>query len=1391
MANLTFISDCGDSTGDLSEFNGPAGNNGASIQTGTVFTGSRALQLTYPNSSTIIFVQVANVLADAGRRISFYFRFSANPAASTTILIGQAWGLRLTTAGNLQIFTGATSQTGSATLSPNTWYRLTLAYKITNSTTNSFKVFINDSASADATITNATVSVGQVDFNLGDPNTPVTANTNFFFDNIYIDDGTGVDNPSTNGLLVTRKAPNATGTNNAFDTAIGSATNRWDYVSELPISTAKGWEQAGSSQVIEAYGIESASQGAIDITGATILGYKAWIYAKGQDVTTGAPKTTATNNAKATGTTLALGPVTVAAGDVIVVLFGDQVAGTAPTIGDNIGGNTWTALSGPTTNTARLSKWYCVVANGGSMTVTVTFQSSAGARAGALGVWDATIFGASPLDANVTNANDSTSPYDCPLSGTLAQTDEIVLGFCSRASNAALAAGASETGIIEAHSSGSGGAGANVSVGLTYRKVSATTSIQPQMTGTSVAGVVGTASFKTTSIVAGTPKLVDNGSDIAIVLTNTATLYSNHTTTATYPSNGNTVGMKSSGSAMDSFLYECGIQIAYIPGAGSGLTQSPADDVNLLADARALGYGNLHADSVANLADTATVVLGQVVAFSDSVNNLADSQSQQLGVVEALADTLATLADTYAQLLVYLLQLTDSTAANWADAHQLLLAQFLALADSYTLADTAALRLEHREELADSNTLSDAAVVVGGGLVPLADTFTPPTDAYLQQLGLLSTFSDSFTLTDSSALGYGLLVADDANTLADVYAQQLHVVTNAVELDLSDDLALDDSAVLGIGLLTSDTLTFTDSHVEAVGETVEFSDALSTSDDSIALQAGELLELADAVVLTDSITIVLGYEEPLADGLLLADSTAQQLDHLLVVADGVTVLTDATALGFGLLITDATAALTDAIVLQQQQALDFSDVLVLSDSVVATLDHRKQVEDSVDNLADSAVVQLAQLLTFSDDADNLTDSAAQTIGELLAFTDSLTITDSRTLGYGLVFSDDTNLLLDDILTSAPQGPLRQVGETDALAALTDNLTLRLDYLLAVVDDAATLDDSIALLLGLRASFSDSFALTDSLAVVLGYYKPLADSFTLTDSVRLTIGYQVALADTLTLTDSIALRLGHALAVSDTVVLADSITLIEGQLLTTSDSFTLSDSEAAQLGQLVRLTDTLTITDSIQLRVGYELAVTDVVTLTDSSTQSLGYYLSLTDNAALLADSTTISLGLTVIISDNGPVLTESIDFFSTWLVQLADALVLSDFLTRSSITFLPLDDTLTITDAIAIDLRGPDLDASVADSLLLVDSITIVLGNELRYQLVISDTFTLTDHYFDLRYPYPSSARRHIVVPSRARETVVPVGGRRTAVPVSQRTTTPPRRSGIVVPLNERTTKVE
>src|SRR6185369_2416891 len=85
--------------------------------------------------------------------------------------------------------------------------------------------------------------------------------------------------------------------------------------------------------------------------------------------------------------------------------------------------------------------------------------------------------------------------------------------------------------------------------------------------------------------------------------------------------------------------------------------------------------------------------------------------------------------------------LADTTAANWADAHQLLLAQRLALADnSFNAADAAVLQLDQLTLLADSFSLGDS-------------------ESHL--LAITLDFSDSIdSLADSVRFEQGLTLAD-------------------------------------------------------------------------------------------------------------------------------------------------------------------------------------------------------------------------------------------------------------------------------------------------------------------------------------------------------------------------------------------------------------------------------------------------------------------------------------------------------------------------------------------------------------------------------------------------------------------------------------------------------
>jgi len=62
-------------------------------------------------------------------------------------------------------------------------------------------------------------------------------------------------------------------------------------------------------------------------------------------------------------------------------------------------------------------------------------------------------------------------------------------------------------------------------------------------------------------------KIMDNGTETDITLTTSPALYTTNTASASYPSNAAGVGMRGSTTA-NTFLYECGTLIAYIPASG-------------------------------------------------------------------------------------------------------------------------------------------------------------------------------------------------------------------------------------------------------------------------------------------------------------------------------------------------------------------------------------------------------------------------------------------------------------------------------------------------------------------------------------------------------------------------------------------------------------------------------------------------------------------------------------------------------------------------------------------------------------------------------------------------------------------------------------------------------
>jgi hypothetical protein len=467
------------------------------------------------------------------------------------------------------------------------WFRLCFVWNISSLSVNSIALYFNGSTDGQPSVANAllpaswSANVGQA--KLGWKSSAGGLRV-IYVDDVYIDDSSsGLD---VGPVYVVAKLPASLNTNN-FSTLGGSGTNRWDRVAERPITVADYIAHVSATDVQENFGLQGVSVGGANTTGATYLARTAWIWAKKGPAVSTDPTATGSGQANALGTTIATTAMNISAGDIVVVAVADQMGGAAPTLTDSVGGNTWTALSGPTTNTIRASKWYSIITNGGaSMTVTATFASATASRAIVAAAWSGALFSASPLDTNVVNANDSVTPFTCPSSGTLGQANEIVLAF-NFAAGATVVTATSPNLLAISVASNSGGAAGNASVAIGYQVVAATTAVAPVFAGTSRTSVQGTGSLKyNTSGVksaAGTPKLMDNGSESAVTLNTTAGLFSLLTATSSYPSNAAGIGMRSSGAgAVDTYFYEGGTMIAYIP-APIGKLLAPSQAVKRAA----------------------------------------------------------------------------------------------------------------------------------------------------------------------------------------------------------------------------------------------------------------------------------------------------------------------------------------------------------------------------------------------------------------------------------------------------------------------------------------------------------------------------------------------------------------------------------------------------------------------------------------------------------------------------------------------------------------------------------------------------------------------------------------------------------------------------------------
>ena len=292
MPNITFLESGTDATGDFAFFTSTSGTVATDA---TVYkTGTRSIKCSTGSPAATALAARTGVCSDAGTRISVWVRLDTIPASTggffhisdasgNSVIIG----FSVLSSGKIRMSAiGAVNKDSTATVSANTWFRLSCAYTITNSTTYRADFFIDGVLQGSATT--GTLSLTGTGSIKPRTSTDFGANANAWFDNIYVDDGADYSDPGD--IRVTAKRPAANNTNN-FDTAIGAnPANRWTNVNEVPLSTTNGWRHNATTDVQENYTLETAAVGDVNIAAYPRIGTTAWIWAKGTAGGAGTPK---------------------------------------------------------------------------------------------------------------------------------------------------------------------------------------------------------------------------------------------------------------------------------------------------------------------------------------------------------------------------------------------------------------------------------------------------------------------------------------------------------------------------------------------------------------------------------------------------------------------------------------------------------------------------------------------------------------------------------------------------------------------------------------------------------------------------------------------------------------------------------------------------------------------------------------------------------------------------------------------------------------------------------------------------------------------------------------------------------------------------------------------
>ncbi len=559
---IRFLDAGTDQTQDFTFWSATAGT--AASDTGTKHTGTSAIKLSVVAGVNAHATSYIGALTGGTGRLSFWYRRNATLANFDTVLENgeMAVDIREDGTGKFFLWNGAASSAGTAVLAVDTWYRVALCWNITNTTTFEFRLYVNgvlDITYTTGTLASATSTFFRFWATGADGN-------NLWFDSIYADDSGALTDPgnaTTNGLCVTAKLPAANNVN-GFDINVGAnPANRWTNVNQRALSTTDGWEHRGvgfvaagslaTNATTTSMAITAPSCSVNDILVAYIYGNNNQVVSAPDGTWTSIKEINNTANMRSSifwkravsGSSGAAFTFTKPVDDnllfagLIVAYKGIRtnataIDGTAASSSANASSDSVTYATFDPTETNAF-----VIANGQYANDLTT--------AGAMSGTDPTF--TKQVDVETTAGNDcSIFVYDGISSGAATG---------SRTHGTASTADAINTGIQF---------GLVPQAQENYTLQAASVGDVDLTTATIIgrgAWVYAKASDTTGSPTAG---IVDNGSVTGITLTTVAALYTAFTTSSTYPSNAAGIGLRSTGTVNDTFLYECGTLIAYSGG---------------------------------------------------------------------------------------------------------------------------------------------------------------------------------------------------------------------------------------------------------------------------------------------------------------------------------------------------------------------------------------------------------------------------------------------------------------------------------------------------------------------------------------------------------------------------------------------------------------------------------------------------------------------------------------------------------------------------------------------------------------------------------------------------------------------------------------------------------